>query len=127
MKIIVLFTLAFLATCLNLQDRSNYLVGKWKCYHRELEDGTTTSTDLLSREEFEYSCNELVIELKSDLTGWESANGLKFKYQRNDSILNLGYRDYIIEKLTKTELVIRDYDSDRSNISNFRQKFEKIE
>jgi len=108
------------------QNNSNNLIGKWKCYHKELEDGTTKSIDLFSGEEFEYSCDGLTIELKSDFTGLESIGGLNFKYQRNDSILKLGNRNYIIEKLTKTELVIRDYDSDGTNISNFRQKFKKV-
>ncbi len=110
---------------MNLQDSSNDLIGKWECYHKELEDGTTKSTDLFSGEEFEYSCDGITIELNSDFTGVDDT-GIKFKYQKNDSILNLGNRNYVIEKLTKTELVIRDYDSDGTNISNFRQKFKKI-
>ncbi len=127
MKILTIFTITFLTSCLNLQNNSNDLIGKWECYHKELEDGTTKSTDLFSEEEFEYSCDGLILELKSDFTGLESIGGLNFKYQRKDSILNLGNRNYIIEKLTKTELVIRDYDSGGINISNFRQKFKKIE
>ncbi len=127
MKTLIIFTLTFLASCLNFQNDSEDLFGKWECYHKELGDGTTKSTDLFSGEEYEYSCDGLIIELKSDFTGSESIGGLNFKYQRNDSILNLGNRYYIIEKLTKTELVIRDYDSDGTNISNFRQKFKKTE
>ena len=127
MKTLTIFILTFLASCLNLQDNSNDLIGQWECYHKELEDGTTKSTDLFSGEEFEYSCDGLIIELKSSFTGSESIGGLSFKYQRNDSILNLGNRNYIIEKLTKSELIIRDYNSDGINISNFRQKFKKKE
>ena len=127
MKTLIIFTLSFLVSCLNLQNSSNDLIGKWECYHKELEDGTTKSTDLFSGEEFEYSCDGLIIELKSDFTGSESIHGLNFKYQRNDSILNLGNRNYIIEKLTKSELIIRDYNSDGIDISNFRQKFKKKE
>ena len=125
MKTLIIFALTFLSSCLNLQDNSNDLIGKWECYHKEKEDGTTKSMDAFSGEEFEYSCDGLIIELKSDFTGSESIGGLNFKYQRNDSILNLGNRNYIIEKLTKTELIIRDYDNDGTNISNFRQKLKK--
>lgn len=111
---------------LNLQTNSNELIGEWECYHKELEDGTTKSTDLFSGEEFEYSCDGLSIKLNSDFSGTESIGGLKFKYVINDSILSLGNRNYVIEKLTKTELIIRDYNSEGFNILNFRQKFKKI-
>lgn len=107
-------------------NNANNLIGKWKCYHKELENGTTKSVNSFSGKEFEYSCKGLIIELKFDFTGLESINGLNFKYQRNDSILKLGNRNYIIEKLTKNKLVIRDYDSEGINISNFRKKFEKV-
>ena len=127
MKYIITFSIIILTSCIGLKNVSNELVGKWECYHKELEYGTTKSTDLFSGEEFEYSCDGLIIELKSDFTGSESIGGLNFEYKKNDSILNLGNRNYVIEKLTKTELVIRDYDSDGTNLSNFRQKFKKIE
>ena len=127
MKTLIIYTLTFLASCLNFLTNSNDLIGKWECYHKELEDGTTNSTDLFGGEKFEYSCSGLIIELKSDFTGSESIGGMSFKYERNDSILKLGNRKYIIEKLTKTELIIRDYNSDKINFSNFRQKFKKKE
>ena len=38
--------------------------------------------------------NGVIIELKSDFTGSESIGGLSFKYKKNDSILNLGNRNY---------------------------------
>jgi len=126
MKYIITISIIILTSCIGLKNVSNELVGKWECYHKELEDGTTKSTDLFSGEEFEYSCDGITIELNSDFTGIDDT-GIKFKYQKNDSILNLGNRNYIIEKLTKTELVIRDYDSDGTNLSNFRKKFKKIE
>jgi len=126
MKHIITISIIILTSCVGLKNVSNELVGKWECYHRELEDGTTKSTDL-DGNEFEYSCSGLIIELKSDFTGSESIGGLNFKYKKNDSILNLGNRKYVIEKLTKTELVIRDYDSDGTNLWNYRHKFKKIE
>jgi len=127
MKTITIFILTILASFINFQTNSNDLIGNWKCYHKELEDGTTKSTDAFSGEEFEYSCDGLTLILKPDFTGTESIGGLNFKYKRNDSILNLGNRNYVIEKLTKKELVIRDYDSNKTNFSNYRQKFKKVE
>ena len=127
MKYLITISIIILTSCIGLKNVSNKLVGKWECYHKELEDGTTKSTDLFSGEEFEYSCDGLIIELKSDFTGSESIGGLTFEYKKTDSILYLGNRNYLIEKLTKSELIIRDYDSDGTNISNFRQKFKKIE
>tara|TARA_R110002033_G_scaffold161816_1_gene198462 strand:- start:61 stop:441 length:381 start_codon:yes stop_codon:yes gene_type:complete len=126
MKYIITISIIILTSCIGMKNVSNELVGKWECYHKELEDGTTKSTDLFSGEEFEYSCDGITIVLNSDFTGIDNT-GIKFKYQKNDSILNLGNRNYVIEKLTKTELVIRDYDSDGTNLSNFRTKFKKIE
>ena len=127
MKYLFTISIIILTSCISLKNTSNELVGKWECYHKELEDGTTKSTDLFSEEEFEYSCDGLIIELKSDFTGSESIGEDSFEYKKTDSILNLGNRNYVIEKLTKTELVIRDYDSNGTNLSNFRQKFKKIE
>lgn len=127
MKYLFTISIIILTSCISLKNTSNELVGKWECYHRELEDGTTKSTDLFNGEEFEYSCDGLIIELKSDFTGSESIGKKTFEYKKTDSILNLGNRNYVIEKLTKTELVIRDYDSNGTNLSNFRQKFKKIE
>ena len=126
MKYIITISIIILTSCNVLKNGSNELVGKWECYHKELDDGTTKSTDIEGNE-FEYSCGGLILELKSDLTGYESIGGLNFKYKKNDSILNLGNRNYVIEKLTKTELVIRDYDSEGINLWNYRQKFKKIE
>ena len=129
MKYIITISIIILISCIGLKNISNELVGKWECYHKELEDGTTKSTDSFSEEEFEYSCDGLIIELKSDFTGSQSIGDLNyfFKYQRNDSILELGTRSYIIEKLTNTELIIRNYDPKQINLSNFRTKFKKQE
>ena len=65
-------------------------------------------------------------ELNSDFTGFDDT-GLEFKYQIKDSILTLGNRSYIVEELTKTELVIRNYDPNGISLSNFRTKFRKQE
>lgn len=124
MKTIII--LVFFASLLNPKNHSKDLFGTWECYHKELEDGTTKSTDF-DGNEFEYTCEGLIIKLKSDFTGSESIGGLSFKYEINDSILKLGSRSYIIEKLTKTDLIIRNHDLDGNNIFNFRQKFKKSE
>ena len=116
-----------MTSILTLQNNSDDLVGKWKCYHKELEDGTTKSMDLFSGKEFEYSCDGLIINLKSDSTGWESLGEQSFKYELKDSILTLGNRFYVVELLSKKELILRDYEPDGLSISNFRQKFKRIE
>ena len=126
MKTLTIFILTFLASCINLQENSEYLIGKWECYHKEKEDGTTNSIDAFSGKEFEYSCDGITIELNSDFTGSDDT-GLEFKYQIKDSILTLGNRSYIVEELTKTELVIRNYDPNGISLSNFRTKFRKQE
>ena len=127
MKIIIFFTLIFITNS-NLKEikTGNELIGKWECYHKELEDGTTISTDMDGKE-FSYSCDGLIIDLKPDFTGTESYGGQNFKYKKNDSILTLGMRNYIIEKLTTKELIIREYDKDGFSFSIFRTKFRKID
>jgi len=128
MKILTTFTVLFFCiSSFNFQNRKNDLIGKWACYHKELEDGTTNNTDIFSGKKFKYSCDGLTIELKSNLTGWESMGELNFKYELKDSILTLGNRLYVVELLNKKELIIRDYKPDGLSISNFRQKFTKIE
>ena len=126
MKYIITISIIILTSCIGMKNVSNELVGKWECYHKELEDGTTKGTDFFG-EEFEYSCNGLVIELKSDLTGWESIGEQKFEYKLKDSILRLGNRFYIVELLNKKELTIRNYEPDGISLANFRQKFKRIE
>ena len=127
MKYLIIFTISILSSAMNLNNSTNELIGKWKCYHKELEDGTTKNTDFFSGEEIEYSCDGLILDLKPDFTGSESIGGLNFKYIRKDSILSLGNRSYIIEKLTENELVFRDFDSDGTNLYNYRRKFKKID
>ena len=85
MKTLIIFTITFFAFCLNLQNNPDDLLGRWECYHKELEDGTTKSTDIFNEEEFEYSCEGLIIELKSDFTGSQSIGDLNyfFKYKKN--------------------------------------------
>lgn len=60
MKTIII--LVFFFSLLNPKNHSNDLFGTWECYHKELEDGTTKSTDF-DGNEFEYTCEGL-IELK---------------------------------------------------------------
>ena len=122
MKYIITISIIILSSCIGLKNISNELVGKWECYHKELEDGTTKSVDAFSGKECEYSCDGITIELNSNFTGVDDT-GIKFKYQKKDSILTLGNRSYILEKLTKTELVIRNYDPNGISLSNFRTKF----
>jgi len=127
MKYLIAILIIVLTSCVGLKIVSNELIGKWKCYHKELEDGTTKNTDLFSGEEFEYSCDGLIIELRSDFTGWESLGEQRFKYELKDSILTLGNRFYVVELLNKKEMIIRNYDPKGLSISNFRQKFKRIE
>ena len=126
MKLINTILIIILTSYIGLKNDSNELVGKWECYRKELEDGTTKSTDLFSGEEFKYSCDGITLELNSDFTGIDDT-GIKFKYQKKDSILTLGNRSYVIEELTKNQLVIRNYGQKGINISNFRTKFRKID
>ena len=85
MKYLFTISIIILTSCISLKNTSNELVGKWECYHKELEDGTTKSTDLFSGEEFEYSCDGLIIELKSDFTGSESIGEDSFEYKKTDN------------------------------------------
>ena len=66
MKYISTISIIIFTSCIGMKNVSNELVGKWECYHKELEDGTTKSKDLFSGEEFEYSCDGITIELNSD-------------------------------------------------------------
>ena len=116
-----------LISSLSLKFDSDKLVGKWQCYHKEQEDGTTKSISLFSGEEFEYSCDGLIIDLKSDGTGWESQGKLTFKYRLIDSVLNMGNRYYIVELLSEKELILRDYDPDDIALFNYRSKFKRME
>jgi len=123
----ILTAIAFI-TCsiqLNAQgtDRLELLIGSWECYHKELEDGETGENRTLDGRP--YSCDDLKITLGSDLTGTESSGGLEFKYSIKDSLLYLGNRVYVIEKLEKQKLILRDYDPDKVKLAVFRRKFQK--
>jgi hypothetical protein len=125
MKISIYIIVFFLTTAF-AQEAYKDLNGKWECYHKEREDGSTESLDYRGPG-FKLDCNGLIIELNPDYTASESIGGLSFKYELNDSILKLGNREYVIEKLTKNELVLRDYDPKGISLLNYRQKFKRIE
>ena len=82
MKNLIIVSIIIIVSCVGAKNTDNDLFGKWECYHMEREDGTTKNTDLFSGEEFEYSCTGLIIELKSNFTGYESIGELNFKYQK---------------------------------------------
>ena len=127
MKKLSALIILILISCTSVKTSSLSLVGKWKCYHKELQDGTTKSTDLFSGKEFDYSCKKLIIELKSNLTGTESIDEQSFKYDFKDSILTPGSRLYIVESLSEKELILRDHKPDGLSFSIFRHKLERIE
>lgn len=127
MKIFIIISLFVLASCQGLQTNSHELEGKWECYHEELEDGTTRSTDIFTGEEFEYTCKGQIFDLKSGGTGWESLSEQNFKYSLKDSILSLGIRFYIVESLNKKEMTLLDYDPNESYIFRFRRKYKRLE
>lgn len=108
------------------QTSSDLIIGEWTCYHKELEDGNTGEDYTLDGKP--YSCDELTIRLSEDNVGWESMGDSEFRYQLNDSILTLGNRRYVVEKLNSEKLILRDLKSETSLISQgFRQKFRRIE
>ena len=122
MKILLLILFSLLSSGLIAQ---NPFVGKWKCYHKELENGSTG-------EEFTfdgnpYTCNGFTIELKSDLTGIESELDLTFSYEYNDSLLRIGNQIYFVELINSEELIIKDYKPNTSPLFIFRQKFKKMD
>ena len=125
-NLILILPIVFLSF-LNLKVQKDGLVGKWNCFHKEFQDGTSKSTDLFSGEEFELNCTGLVIELKSDGTGWESLGEQNFRYKIRDSILTLGNRSFIVELVNENQLVLRDYSPNGLLTSDFRQKFKRIE
>ncbi len=118
-------TFIFLASFqLNAQISGELLTGTWNCYHKELEDGTTSGTDFMGQE-FEYSCDGLTLELRDNGIGTESQGGLEFQFAVQDSLIQLGNRIYVIELLNKQELVLLDYDPEQMKLSVYRQKFRK--
>jgi len=124
MRALTIIILFISVTQLTAQKKTDLITGTWICYHKELEDGTTSGTDFMGQE-FTYSCNDLTLELRADGTGTESQGGLDFQYAVKDSLLQLGNRVYVIELLDKQELIIRDYDPDEMKLSAYRQKFRR--
>jgi hypothetical protein len=122
MKILFLILFSLLSVDLIAQ---NPFVGKWKCYHRELENGSTGEEFTFDGKP--YSCNDFTLELKSDMTGIESELELTFSYEYNDSLLRIGNQVYFVELINSKELIIKDYKPNASPLTIFRQKFKKIE
>jgi len=102
----------------------NPFIGKWKCYQKELENGSTGEDVTFNGKP--YSCNNFTIELNSDLSGIESELNLTFSYEFNDSLLRIGNRIYFVELIDREELIIRDYKPNASPLTIFRQKFKKV-
>jgi hypothetical protein len=122
MKTIFIFLMVIGLTRVNAQIVTDNFVGKWKCYHIELEDGNTGED--LTFDGKPYSCQGLVLELRSNKTGHESINDLEFTYSFQDSLVQIGSRVYKIEKLTTDEMILLDHNTSGLSFS-FRQKFRK--
>jgi hypothetical protein len=69
MRYIITLSIMILISRISLKNVSNELAENWERYERENEGGITKSIDAVSVEEFEYSCERLIIELKPDFKG----------------------------------------------------------
>jgi len=132
---IYLLILVGFASCAETPKKTYSHLGTWECYHKELDDGTTISKNIFTGEEFEYSCDGFTLVFKADSTATELKNDLNLKYVRNDSIItmsiqvaghSMGDNQYIIEKLTDTELILTDYDTTGSKLFGYRKKYRRV-
>jgi len=124
MKNLLLLIILLISTVAFGQITKDQLVGSWQCYHLELENGDTGEE--LTFDGKPYTC-DVIIDLRSNMTGIESSGGIDFQYALQDSILMLGNRYYKIESLTKSELILLDKPSPNPfSLANYRQKFNKI-
>jgi len=127
MKKIVLIIIVFFLISSFQKKELKKLLGIWTCFHKELKDGTTKSEDF-DGNEFTLSCDGVSFKLSKGNNGIEYTHNSKFKYKiTKDSILNLGNRKYIIEELTDSILVLRDYSADGLGIYVFRNKYRKTQ
>ena len=134
-SILLILSVIFLNSCSEIQNTPNSHVGTWECYHKELKDGTTKSKDIFTGEESEYSCDGFILVLNADSTAKELKNDLNLKYKRNNSIItmsiqvaghSIGDNQYVIEKLTDTELILTDYDTTGTRLFGYRKKYRRV-
>ncbi|SMP00861.1 hypothetical protein SAMN06265375_10123 [Muriicola jejuensis] len=126
MRMLISLVIVILVSWLTTQTGNEKLVGKWQCYHEDLEDDTTTGRDIFTDQEFEFSCNGMIIQLNSDLTGWEALGEQEFVYKLIDSILRMGSRYYVVELLTEKQMILRDHDPDSLSLFYYRRKYNRI-
>ena len=99
--------------------------GTWKCIKKETKDGNDGSNLTFTGQP--YTCR-VNITLLAQGNGIENNANEKFKYSLKDSILTLGNRQYIIEKLNKTTLVILEKPANKAttlSIGQMRMYLEK--
>lgn len=91
------------------QVSEKWLYGEWKGVKKELRDGNTGEDYTIDGKA--YKANT-ILEFRRDGIVSDLLNKGEYKYRIKSNFLQIGNREYVIEKLNASELILLDYDSD---------------
>jgi hypothetical protein len=122
---IILFSIAIgLVNDLKGQSFNKILIGTWKGIKQDLRNGETGEKYTLDGKP--YSTDE-VLKFLPEGKGDDLTNKMSFVYSLNGKILTIGDRQYYIDKLTKTELILIEYsENDPENPMAFRTFYTRV-
>ena len=131
-KILILFITIISFQNINAQFKVGQLIGTWESYETEAQrkkrEQNIPITEPIGSNK-KSSPIEIILKFnqgnKMDFT--QAGIPYKGKYKLKDSLLTMGNRKYIISKLTKDILVLKDYDNIFSKQTNYRRSRKKIE
>ncbi|MFY0604964.1 MAG: hypothetical protein JXQ93_13615 [Flavobacteriaceae bacterium] len=130
-KALVLLIISISLQNINAQFKVEQLIGTWESYEteaqrKEREQNRPITESIGSNEK--SNAIEIILKFhqknKMDLT--QGGIPYKVKYKLKDSLLIMGNRKYIISKLSKDILILKDYNSLFSTETNYRRSKKKI-
>lgn len=121
-KKLLIAAIAILLNCSSTSSQKlNDIVGKWQGYKKELLNPKKSSS------QDKPIKMELILTIKDDGTVIENQGNQSVSYYLFDSLLVLGNRKYIIENVSKDEMIMIDVDEmTPNNPFLFRYYFKRL-
>ena len=124
-RIVIFFIFFFIAFNLFAQSVENKdLTGRWMCYKKTLKNGETGENVTLNKKPF---VPNMTLEFLDDntLKVTEGAYTTEIKYLLRDNKVSFGNRKYLIEKITKNELILLEIKDTFSDDFLYRRYLKK--
>lgn len=124
-RFVLLFISLFIAITVFAQSIENTdLTGNWVCYKKTLKNGKTGENVTLNKKPFVPNMTLEFLE-NNTLKITEGTYTTEINYLLNDDRISFGNRKYLIEKATKSELILLEIKETFSDDFLYRRYFKK--